>query len=76
MMGLFLKWIMCVLCVLLNASVFSRHSIDSPLFRTNNAKEEHSEEDRSEHYFKKEQIINDPVIPVVDEAPSLLCLLQ
>ncbi len=53
MMGLFLGWIMCDFCVLLYMSVFSLCNIDSPLFRTNNAKEEHSEENRSERYFKR-----------------------
>lgn len=34
-------------------SVFLFSDIDSPLFRTNNAKEEHSDGNRSEHYFKR-----------------------
>ena len=40
---------MRIYCVLVYMSVFSFCDIDSPLFRTNNAKEEH----RSGHYFKR-----------------------
>lgn len=51
--GIVLKWIMCIFCVLLNMSVFLFSDIDSPLFRTNNAKEKRSGEKRSHHSFKR-----------------------
>ena len=51
--GIVLKWITRIYCVLVNMSVFSFCDIDSPLFRTYNAKEEHLEENRSGHYFKR-----------------------
>lgn len=44
-----------LLCACVHGRVFIHsfiHSIDSLLFRTNNAKEEHSQKYRSEHYFQ------------------------
>lgn len=54
---------MCILCVLLYRIVFSFSSIDSHLFRTNNAKKS-IQTKIDQNIISKEHIINDPVIPV------------